>query len=296
MARVEIFIPCYNAEKYIAEALDSIEKQTYQDFSVLIVNDASTDHSVEIIEEYRRTDPRIRLVHNEKNSGECYTRNRAIAECTADYIAFLDADDQMPPDRLEKEMEYLLAHPDCDVVSGGKTMMTEDGRLGEVVCHGELDSQTICETLLFRNCINIGASIFKKSFVTEHQVTFDVDFKSLGDYNFWVDCAIAGADFHVLHESMQYYRVVPTGLSQLHSMPDKLKRRNECFDLIHQKMLKHYGITLNEKEAKVFFKYTTETPKTRGERILDFPAFCKVYQKVKHLCGSKEFKKEFFGI
>lgn len=281
MAAVEIVIPCYNAEKYIMQALISIKEQTFQDFEVLIVDDGSTDASVEFIREFLEEDARFRLIHNDGNHGECYTRNRAVNECKAEYIAFLDADDMMPKHRLEIEMEYLMQHPECDVVSGGYQLMTEDGKLGKTVWFGEMSNEQINAAMLFRNVIAIGSSVIKKKFVVQNKLMFDENFLSLGDYNFWVECILAGANMHVLNEVMQEYRVVSTGLSRLHSAPDKIVQRNKNFDIIHDKMLNFYQLNLSENEKKIFFEYTNEEHKDLWSRVKILPGFIHMLHEIR---------------
>lgn len=100
-------MPVYNAEAYLHPAIESILNQTFADYEFLIVDDGSTDHSVEIIRSY--TDPRIRLIQQE-NQG-CYpARNRAIQEARGEFLANMDADDISLPTRFERQIEYLQQH------------------------------------------------------------------------------------------------------------------------------------------------------------------------------------------
>lgn len=109
---ISVVIPLYNKEQSIASTLQTVLKQTYQDFEIVIVNDGSTDHSVE--EVAKVTDPRIRLIH-QSNAGVSAARNRGIEETKGDYIAFLDADDVWKPDYLKTQYELTLKYPGCSV-------------------------------------------------------------------------------------------------------------------------------------------------------------------------------------
>ena len=92
---ISIVIPLYNKEQQIGKTLESVFAQSFQDYEVVIVNDGSTDKSVEIVE--GMADKRIRLI-NQKNSGVSAARNKGIQESRGEYIAFLDADDEWKPD------------------------------------------------------------------------------------------------------------------------------------------------------------------------------------------------------
>lgn len=109
---ISVVIPLYNKEQSIASTLQTVLKQTYQDFEIVIVNDGSTDYSVE--EVAKVLDPRIRLIH-QSNAGVSAARNRGIEEARGEYIAFLDADDIWKPDYLKNQYELTLKYPECSV-------------------------------------------------------------------------------------------------------------------------------------------------------------------------------------
>jgi glycosyltransferase involved in cell wall biosynthesis len=115
-SRVTVLMPAYNAANFIKQAIESILRQSYPDFVFLIINDASTDETQSIILSY--SDPRIRLVNNEKNSGVKESLNKGIALAETEFIARMDADDIADPDRLKWQLEYMDQHPEVGV-SGG---------------------------------------------------------------------------------------------------------------------------------------------------------------------------------
>ena len=125
--KVTVFIPVYNREAYIGTAIESILRQSFPQFELLLVDDGSTDHSVEVLRSY--DDPRIRVVCNESNRGIPYTRNRGLELARGEYIALLDSDDTAQPDRLRKQVAFLDHHPDHVQVGGWKQAMDEHGRL-----------------------------------------------------------------------------------------------------------------------------------------------------------------------
>lgn len=105
---VSIVTPVYNAEKFISETIDSIQKQTYKDWELILVDDCSSDSSYDIISEYMKNDKRIRYIKLEKNSGAAVSRNTGIKNAKGRFIAFVDSDDIWLPKKLEKQIKYML--------------------------------------------------------------------------------------------------------------------------------------------------------------------------------------------
>ncbi len=119
-------MPVYNAQKYLKEAIESILVQSFTDFEFLIINDGSTDESVDIIESY--DDDRIRLIHNYGNIGISKTLNRGIDLADTDFIARMDADDISLPDRLEKQYSFMVENPDIKLLSTRIERISENGK------------------------------------------------------------------------------------------------------------------------------------------------------------------------
>jgi len=111
--KVTVLMPVYNAEKYVGEAIESILNQTFKDFEFLIINDGSTDKSLDVINSY--SDPRIRVVNNETNLGLSPTLNKGIDLSNGEYIARMDADDISLPTRLLKQSVHMDKHPEIGI-------------------------------------------------------------------------------------------------------------------------------------------------------------------------------------
>jgi len=124
--KVTVLMPVYNGETYLNEAIESVLEQTFTAFEFLIINDGSTDRSVKIIESY--DDSRIRLVHNETNLKLISTLNKGLDLARGEYIARMDADDVMLPQRLEKQTQYLDANPQIRVVGSWWKNVDEHGK------------------------------------------------------------------------------------------------------------------------------------------------------------------------
>ena len=125
MPKVTVIIPSYNHAKFIAEAIQSVLDQTYQDFDILICDDASIDNSVEIIKQFN--DPRITLIVNENNMGACYGHNLMIRQSHGEYIALINSDDVWLPNKLAIQVEFLETHPQYAAVFSDVGFIKEDG-------------------------------------------------------------------------------------------------------------------------------------------------------------------------
>ena len=123
-------MPAFNAEMFLREAVDSILNQTFGDFEFVIVDDCSTDATRQILEEYAGRDSRVKLFRNEVNRGIAATRNRLMAEASpeSDYFALMDADDIALPERFEKQLEYLEAHPELAAAGSSIWIIDEESR------------------------------------------------------------------------------------------------------------------------------------------------------------------------
>lgn len=127
-SKVTIVIPLYNVESYITRCLDSILGQTYRNLEVIVVDDASTDKSLAIVERYQETHPQtIRIIRHEKNIGPMSARRDAYMAATGEYIMFVDADDALPKDAVEKLLN-VEKETDADIVAGTAEKIYVDGR------------------------------------------------------------------------------------------------------------------------------------------------------------------------
>lgn len=116
---ISIGIPFYNAEKYLAFAIQSVIAQSYENWELILVDDGSSDNSLEIAQDFALKDARIRVICDGKNRKLPYRLNQLIIESKGDFIARMDADDIMHPERLKIELSFLIENQDYDLVSGG---------------------------------------------------------------------------------------------------------------------------------------------------------------------------------
>jgi len=117
--KVTIGIPFHNAQEYLALAIESVINQSFEDWELILVNDGSSDGSLEIAKGFERKDSRIRVISDGENKKLPYRLNQIIDESRGDYIARMDADDLIHPDRLKIQIEFLKNNPPYDLVSTG---------------------------------------------------------------------------------------------------------------------------------------------------------------------------------
>ncbi|GAA0714323.1 glycosyltransferase family 2 protein [Aquimarina litoralis] len=130
--KVTIITPSYNSAEYISETIDSVIKQTYENWEMLIVDDCSKDDSVAIINDYCLLDNRVRLIQLEKNGGAAVARNRAIKEAQGRFLAFLDSDDQWHPKKLEKQVG-MMVNKNIPFTFTSYQLVSEEGELGRII-------------------------------------------------------------------------------------------------------------------------------------------------------------------
>ena len=127
MPKVSVIIPAYNAEMYIGQAFDSLINQTYNDWECIVVNDASTDRTLSVIEEYANRDPRIKFKTLAKNTGSAKApRDTAVTMACSEWILALDSDDKLAADTIEKLMARQL-ETNADMVLLKLVLTDKDG-------------------------------------------------------------------------------------------------------------------------------------------------------------------------
>ena len=125
MPKISVLMCVYNDEDWLKNSIDSIVNQTFTDFEFVIVNDGSTDNSLEIINSY--SDDRIRIINNEENLGLPKSLNRGLNLCKSELIARMDADDISMNNRLEKQYKYLKKNKEIALIGGQAEYIDSDG-------------------------------------------------------------------------------------------------------------------------------------------------------------------------
>jgi glycosyltransferase involved in cell wall biosynthesis len=202
---ITVLMPVYNAEKYLAEAIESILNQSFSDFEFLIVDDASTDKSVDIINSY--DDERIKLIHNDKNFGVTYSLNRGLKLAFGKYIARQDADDISFKNRLQLQYEYLENHPQT-VLLGSQAVFDKNSLpLPKPTERAEVYYHLLAEGCAFYH----GSVMFKLNAALEAG-GYCEKILSAQDYDLWLRLGEAG-EVENLEETCYFWREHETQIS-----------------------------------------------------------------------------------
>ncbi|MCM1142829.1 MAG: glycosyltransferase [Muribaculum sp.] len=149
---VSIIMPSYNGEKYIKETIDSVINQSYKNWELLITDDSSTDNTVDIIQEYAKEDPRIKIFCFKENSGAAVARNNSINNASGKYIAMLDSDDLWFPEKLERQLTFMNSNG-YEMSHASVLTCTEDGKINGInVAYHKVGIQQIV------NCDKVNAA------------------------------------------------------------------------------------------------------------------------------------------
>lgn len=164
--RISVIVPVYNVEKYIVETIKCVQAQTYTEWEMLLVEDRSTDGTLEVLQEYleKSADGRIRLLRQPSNQGAAAARNRGVSEASGRYIAYLDADDLWNPDKLEKELAFMRRKQAWFVFTGYEFADGQGRGLGRIVRVPETLSykEALKNTTIFTSTVMLDTAGIKK--------------------------------------------------------------------------------------------------------------------------------------
>lgn len=164
--QISVIMPVFNAERYIAEAVESILAQTFTDFEFLIVDDGSTDRSLEVLQRYAAQDNRIKL-RSRPNTGYVVALNEMLADARGEFIARMDADDRSWATRFEGQLCYLESHRECVVVGSATRWIDSDGHVLRVhsapLGHEEIDAAhlSVPEAVISHPAAMVRAEVFR---------------------------------------------------------------------------------------------------------------------------------------
>jgi len=201
---ISVVLPVYNCGEFVEEALDSILNQTLDNFEVLIIDDASTDATLELIKKYK--DSRIKIIEKKENSGLIDSLNTGFKIAKGEFIARMDGDDISHARRFEKQYEFLKDNPE---VSACGCWIEYIGAVNGVSKYLE-NHEDIQAHLLVGNPMALCATMLRKTAYSSY--SFRSDSKHYEDYDFWVE-SMWDCEVHNLQEILYYYRIHPYQIS-----------------------------------------------------------------------------------
>ena len=267
MSRLTVFMPVYNEQNYLREAIDSILSQTYEDFVFLVIDDGSTDSSREILNSYN--DSRMKIIFNEENKGISYTRNLGLELCDTEFIAFMDADDIAPLYRLEKEVEYLDRHLEMVGVGGYAEYIDKNGET--VKNYNMLENPKYIKAhMVFENVFANGSMMLRTKIIKENNLKYR-NLSYAEDYCFHCEILQFGLMGN-LRETMQFYRVVDNGLSA--KARENIDIMHNSLDFVHEMQLKLWGFELEPEKRKIFLQAFRHDGEINSEKELKMLYLC----------------------
>ena len=275
--KLAVILPAYNAENFIAECLESLLNQTFSDFCILVVNDASTDNTGKILETYAAKDARLRVYHFSENQGEPAVMQFAmdmLNYMNVEYVARMDADDICVPHRFEKQVQYLDEHPEIDILGSNALLFN----------NGQTDKATKVSTLpLLDKDIKAHFSLARDNIINPSSMWRHSSIKALGinyaqtatapDFHMWVQCALHKKTFANLPEPLLFYRIHQGQASKIH---DKI---SESVQYSMELWISHLFPELTPKEVSLLSLILHgKTIKLRTEEFeIAFSAYDKVH-------------------
>ncbi len=229
---ISVVMPTYNREYLLPRAIESIQNQTFKDFEFIIVDDGSTDNSVQLIQAYQATDKRIKLIQNEKNCGISCSRNRGMEAARGRYLAIMDSDDYSEPKRLEKSLKFFKKHPDYTAVNSIYFEMEKES-------HGANNWVPPRRWEIIFNFANYytNLAVIDLKFVRKHNLKYDESLISAEDYDFWANMLLAGGKLGMINEPLIHLRRHATHKREYYENITNMRK------VISAKLLSRFGVS-----------------------------------------------------
>ena len=294
MINVSLIIPVYNTEKYLRVCLDSVIGQTLTSIEIICINDASTDSSLDILNEYAKNDTRIKITNLKENKGAAVARNTGIKQAQGEYIGFIDSDDFIDLDFYEKLYNRAI-ETDSDITKSN--LSYENNPLIK-------NSEHYCNLDAVKknkiNFIHIPTSIFKSSFLKESNVLFPENLKCAEDSVFEVKIAVLANKIELVEEVFYHYvwRNNSLNNSETYSknkLKEILNSVNQIFDFLSSANIDKESYL---EQAVARYKYLTQFHITKCEdelsKSLIQETAKKIYDNIKYVeCFKKRLNPHY---
>lgn len=271
--KVTVVMNFYNEEKYLSQAIESILNQTYSDFELLLVDDASTDMSHEIAHSY--TDSRIRIIRNQTNQGLAYSRNVGMREARGEYIAFADADDYSACNRIEQEVKCLDENKEVLAVSCWSNYIDEDGRLIEYEPSILMDEHEVKASFLVSNPFSNPGSMIRRDVFEKYKIFQKEELRVSQDYFFWLQVLEVGS-LKIIPEKLLFYRVHNSKAQQ------NMNKDKKQYDTLMKKLVRYawssQGFDMNENDIGFIYHFLFK--RTFIWKIRDLAYGYRIWKKV----------------
>jgi len=230
----------HNGSAYLHDAIESILDQTFDDFEFLIIDDASTDNSIEVIKSFR--DQRIKIITNENNIGLTRSLNKGLGSARGKYIARMDADDISLPQRFEKQVQFLDSHPETGICG---TWVQTTERSSELIWKYPIDNDNIKCSLIFESAFAHPSVMMRRQVLADYNLTYSENFYYAQDYDLWVRCA-CHTGLANLSEVLLLLRQHPAKIGSISA-----DGQHEAARRIRCRQIQRFGMLVSEEEYKI---------------------------------------------
>ncbi|MBR6422529.1 glycosyltransferase [bacterium] len=238
---LSVLMPVFNSERFIAEAIESILNQTFKDFEFLILDDASTDKSFEIINDFENKDSHIKVFQNEKNLGVVESRNKLINLSQGKYITWLDSDDIALKTRFEEEIKFLENHPEIGLV-GANTIIIDENSEKIGIWLFETEPQKLKIELFFHSPFLSSSVMIRKSCLPQN--FYDPRFPVAEDFDLYSKIS-EHSDAANIPKFLVKYRINSKGLSK-----SNIEKMEQLAFQVIKEHAERLGIKLEENTIK----------------------------------------------
>lgn len=254
---ITVLMPTYNCELYVGEAVQSILEQTYSNFECIIIDDCSTDKTVEILKSF--SDTRIKLIEKPKNSGYTTSLNYGLTIAKGKYIARMDGDDISLPTRFEKQVALFEANPKLVVCGSIYQIIDSEQVIYKPETHEEIKLALLKDSAIGHPTVMIRVSVLKT-----HHISYDTSKEPAEDYDLWVRLLEYGV-FYNIQEVLFLYRIHEGQVSITKKEKQRTKASESRF-----KMLSYFNVSLNEAQKEAYINLFSYTKKVKTEDIKHF--------------------------
>lgn len=229
MPKISVIIPTYNREVLIVRAIRSVLNQTFSDFEIIVVDDGSTDNTKEVVQKIAEVDSRIIYIYEDNFGGPSRPRNLGIKNSRANFLTFLDSDDEMLPNKLEEQIKIFEKTKDINLGFVGCNAILDNGQNKKILPVGYRGD--IFKNLLLGNFIHSCSNVLvKKEIIDNGNLFFDEKLSYLADWDMWLQISRAGYSFEYVDKPLFVYYEHSDSMSNLYNLVRKTKEREYVYN------------------------------------------------------------------
>ncbi|MET6998758.1 glycosyltransferase [Chitinophaga sp. H8] len=244
---VSVIIPCFNSSMFMREAIESIMNQSYPELEILLIDDGSTDNTLDIIQELSALDGRIKLVRNERNLKLVNTLNKGISLCNGKYIARMDADDIACPLRIEKQVAYMETHPEIGLLGSFIEEFDDKRIIGRGI--QPISDERIRAYIFTASAFFHPGVLIRRDVLSAHNLQYEEQFTIGQDHALWINM-LQHTKAANIPEILLRYRVNAQSLTQV-SNRNRSSRR-VVLKAIYRSAISKAGLQLSDEELSLY--------------------------------------------